>query len=101
MIKTNIDKLQEAAEKQAEHAKLLDEAYKKCFESALSTQNGKCAFQLLHKLSLWDEISDNDTSESLIYKRGRRDMWNIIRQYIPKKVLAEIEIYKEHEITIK
>lgn len=100
-MKTNIEKLQELQEKQAQDAKVLDEKYKQCFAKALSTEQGKCAFQLLHKLSLWDEMSDNDTSESLIYKRGRRDMWNMVRQYIPKKVLAEIEIYKQYEITIK
>lgn len=100
-MQTGYERYQEQLEKERENQKLLDEKYKQCFSKALETEHGKCAFQLLHKLCLWDEISDSDTSDSLIYKKGRRDIWLMIRQYIPKVVLTEIEIYKQHEITIK
>ena len=100
-MQTQYEKYQEQLEKQKENEKLLDEKYKQCFAKTLETEEGKCVFQLLNKLSLWDEISDKETSESLIYKKGRRDLWVMIRQYMPKSVLTEIEIYKQHEIIIK
>lgn len=100
-MKTQYEMYMEQAEKSKENEKLLNEKYKQCFAKTLETEEAKCVFQLLNKLSLWDEISDSDTKESLIYKKGRRDLWVMIRQYIPNSVLAEIEIYKQHEIIIK
>ena len=66
--------------------------------SALKTKEGQIAFKLIKKLSLWDEASVNTSAEGELYKRGRRDIWLMIRQYIPKKILAQIEIFDEFKL---
>ena len=97
-FKNKLDQIKEVEDKQAQKQKELDEKLKICFASALKTKEGQIAFKLIKKLSLWDEASVNTSAEGELYKRGRRDMWLMIRQYIPKKILAQIEIFDEFKL---
>ena len=37
----------------------------------------------------------NINTDVLAYKKGRRDSWLILRNLLPKDILAQIEIYDE------
>lgn len=91
-------KVDELIEKQ----KLKDEKEKKKIENLklackdiFSTTNGKFFLKFLKGLCLWSEQDININPEILIYKKGRRDIWALVRNLIPKETLAQIEIYDE------
>lgn len=97
--KTKIDELiekQNQAElrekKELENLKI---SAKEVFKSA----EGKHILRFLKKACHWDEQDMNINNEVLIYKKGRRDIWLIIRNLLPKDVLAQIEIYDTENIT--
>lgn len=97
MTKTEIDKLLDASKKADERKKKRDEYYKQCFNKVSQSIEGKYVLQLIKNLSLWDRETTNATQDSLAYERGRRDMWLLIRQFVPKDTLAQIEIYGMQE----
>lgn len=88
-----LKKQREADEKQ----KKIVEDLKLACKDIFSTTNGKFFLKYLKRLSFWSEQDPNINSEVLLYKKGRRDVWAIIRNVIPKDVLAQIEIYDEIE----
>ena len=77
-----------------------EEKQKKVVEDLklVSTINGKFFLKYLKRLCLWDEQDLNINNEILIYKKGRRDIWTIIRNIIPKDILAQIEIFDDNEL---
>jgi hypothetical protein len=84
----------EAEEKQ----KKVVEDLKLVSKELFSTINGKFFLKYLKRLCLWDEQDLNINNEILIYKKGRRDIWTIIRNIIPKDILAQIEIFDDNEL---
>ena len=83
-----IQKEKEKERKEKEEVEQLKIACKKVF----SNINGIYFLNYLFKLCLWAEQDLNINSEILIYKKGRRDIWAIIRNVIPPEILKEIEI---------
>ena len=63
-------------------------------KNAFQDTNVKYVFKFIKKISLWGVQDEEITPNSLIYKKGRSDIWAIIRNIIPKDVLAQIEIYE-------
>lgn len=94
-ISTKVDQIKKAEKEQQEKQQQIDEKLKICFASAVATKEGIIAFKLIKKLSLWDEPCSNTNVDSEIYKKGRRDMWLMIREYLPPDILAKIEIYEK------
>lgn len=94
---SNVDKIIEQEEnkkkKEQEEFKKLEMACKEIF----TTPDAYYLLKFLYKISLWAEQDTNINSEILIYKKGRRDYWSILRNVIPKGVLAQIEIYGDEE----
>ena len=90
--KTKVDeitlKAQEKERKEQEETEQLKIACKQAF----SNINGIYFLKYLFKLCLWAEQDLNINNEVLIYKKGRRDIWAIIRNVIPPNILKEIEI---------
>lgn len=89
-----LKKQREADEKQ----KKLVEDLKLACKDIFSTPNGKFFLKYLKNMCFWSEQDCNINNEILIYKKGRRDTWAIIRNLIPKDVLAQIEIYDEADL---
>jgi len=89
-----LKKQKEAEEKQKKELEDLKLVCKEIF----SDVNGKFFLKYLKRLCLWSEQDLNINNDILIYKKGRRDIWTIIRNVLPKDVLAQIEIYSEDEI---
>lgn len=71
---------------------------KKCFAAATKEIDGYKAFKYIKKICLWDEEATNTTMEAELYKKARRDVWLLIRKYIPDEVLANIEIKDKENI---
>lgn len=89
-------KQKEQQEKQQKEIENMKIACKEIFKS----NEAKFFLKFLKKISFWSEQDCNISNDVLIYKKGRRDMWLIIRNLIPKDVLAQIEIYDEEGVTI-
>ncbi len=90
---SKIDELLKKQQEAEEKEKKMVEDLKVVCKDIFSTPNGKFFLKYLKRLSLWSEQDLNINNEILIYKKGRRDIWAIIRNIIPKDVLAQIEIY--------
>ncbi|MCD8378062.1 MAG: hypothetical protein LUB59_04660 [Candidatus Gastranaerophilales bacterium] len=93
--KSKVDSL---LEKQAEAEKRKRkeiENMKLACKEAFKDVNGKIFLQYLKKICGWNDQDNNINNEILIYKKGRRDIWTIVRNILPKDVLAQIEIYGE------
>ena len=71
---------------------------KKCFAAATKDIDGYKAFKYIKKICLWDEETTNTTMEAELYKKARRDVWLLIRKYIPDEVLVNIEIKDKENI---
>lgn len=97
--KSNVDLLIEKQKQADEKEKKFVEEMKVCCQDIFSSPNGKFFLKYLKKLSFWSEQDINVNHDVLIYKKGRRDVWAIIRNVIPKDVLAQIEIYDEVDLT--
>ena len=94
----NKSKIDEILEKQKQadlREKKEIENLKLACKDIFATPNGKFFLKYLKRLCFWSEQDCNINNEILIYKKGRRDIWAIIRNVIPKDVLAQIEIYDE------
>lgn len=94
---SNVDEIleQEKAKKrkEEEEIKKLEMACKEIF----TTPDAFYLLKFLYKISLWAEQDTNINSDILIYKKGRRDYWAILRNVIPKGVLAQVEIYGDND----
>lgn len=95
MQHSKIDKLFEKQKQAEEKQKKIVENLKLSCKDIFSTPNGKFFLKFLKDMCFWSEQDCNINNEILIYKKGRRDIWAIIRNVIPKDVLAQIEIYDE------
>ena len=98
---TSYERAKEELEKRELYKKAEEENLRTCFEQATKTKEGKCAFKYIKKISCWDTEELNVESSVLAYQRGRRDAWLLIRQFLPKQVLADIEIYDKYDIKVE
>lgn len=97
---SKVDELLEKQRKADEKEKKLQEDLKVACQSIFSNPNGKFFLKYLKRMCFWSEQDLNINNEVLIYKKGRRDTWAIIRNIIPKEILAQIEIYDEEDLSI-
>lgn len=96
--KSAVDFLAEKERKKIEHEKQVNENLKVCCKDIFNSVNGKYFLLYLKSLCLWNDQDNNINNEILIYKKGRRDIWAIIRNFLPKDILAQIEIYEEKNL---
>ncbi len=93
--KTQIEKIlkeqQEKTKKQIEEIGKLKLACSEIF----SNQNGKYFLNFLKNYCGWNSQDMNINNDVLAYQKGKRDVWILIRNVLPKDLLAEIEIYGE------
>ena len=92
-----IDEIFEKQKKEEEKQKKIFEDLKIACKGIASGTNGKFFLKFLKDICFWDEEDCNINNEILIYKKGRRDIWIIIRKILPPDVLAQIEIYDDKE----
>ena len=90
---SSIDEILKLQKETEEKQRKLTEDLKLACKKLFASTNGKFFLKYLKNLTLWSEQDNNINNEILIYKKGRRDIWAIIRNVIPKNILAEIEIY--------
>ena len=84
--KSKIDEILEK-QKQADLWKKKEiENLKLACREVFTDVNGKLFLKFLKKISGWNDQDNNINNEVLIYKKGRRDIWAIIRNLIPKDV---------------
>lgn len=95
---SRVDEILKNQKEAEEKQKKVVEDLKLVSKELFSTINGKFFLKYLKRLCLWDEQDLNINNEILIYKKGRRDIWTIIRNIIPKDVLAQIEIFDDNEL---
>lgn len=86
--------LKKQKEAEAKQKKEIEDLKLAC-KDVFSGVNGKFFLKYLKRLCLWSEQDLNINNDILIYKKGRRDIWTIIRNIIPKETLAQIEIFDE------
>lgn len=63
--------------------------------------NANILLQFLKDISLWDLQDNNIDKEILAYQKGRRDIWLILRNFIPRDILANIEIDNKYRIKLE
>lgn len=96
--KTKVDEL---FEKQTEAEKRQQrelENLRTCCKEIFKDTNGKYLLKYLKKICFWEDQDMNVNHDTIVYKKGRRDVWLILRSLIPKDVLAQIEIYDAENI---
>lgn len=86
------DKLEEQRLIQAEKRLKEEDVLKQCLKKIVETKEGRIFLKYLNQLCLWSEQDLNINLEYLTYKKGRRDIWVMIRQLMPDETLFEIEI---------
>jgi len=58
--------------------------------------NGIYLGKFLAEICLWAKYEEGDINvdpQSVVYEKARRDVWKILRKFIPAKTLADIEIF--------
>lgn len=96
--KSTVDSLIEKQQKRIEREKKEIENIKLACRETFNDVNGKFFLQFLKRICGWNDQDNNINTEVLAYKKGRRDIWNIIRNVLPKDVLAQVEIYDDYKI---
>ena len=94
-INSSIDEINKKKQEANEKSRQLQEDLKLAAKELFKDNNGKMFLKYLKEICLWDEVNLNINNEILIYKKGRRDIWSIIRSILPKDVLAQIEIFED------
>ena len=95
---TNAEFMQQEFARQKEQQEIEDKKIKQFFIDTCEKEGFKLLLQMIKDLSLWDKVEENIDVGILQYQRGRRDMWLILRNYVPKDVLAQIEIYNKYRL---
>lgn len=95
---TNPEYLQQEIARQKEQQEKENKIIKQCFIEACEKEGFKLLLQMIKDLSLWDKVEQNIDAGILQYQRGRRDMWLILRSYVPKDVLSQIEIHNKYRL---
>ena len=93
--KTDIDKLLEKQQQADERQKRELENLKLGCSQIFNDVNGKYFLRFMKRICCWAEEDMNINHDTIVYKKGRRDVWLILRTLLPKEVLAQIEIYDE------
>lgn len=93
--KTKVDEILEKQQEADKRQQRELENLKLCCQEIFKDTNGKYFLRFFKRICLWDEEDTNINHDIILYKKGRRDVYQIIRTLLPKDVLAQIEIYDE------
>lgn len=93
--KSKVDKLLEEQKNKKEKEEKQIQELKKICENACNDVNVKFILKFIKQICLWNDQNNDITPNIAIYNKGRRDVWAILRNIIPKSVLCQIEIYDE------
>ena len=93
--KSKVDDIFQQQQEKIEREKQEIENLKLACSEVFSSTNGKYVLRFLKKISGWSEQDMNINTDVLAYKKGRRDSWLILRNLLPKDIIAQIEIYDE------
>lgn len=96
--KSKVDDLFEKQQKQQERERKEIENMKLVCKELFKGNNGYYFLMYLKKLCGWNDQDNNINGDVLIYKKGRRDIWTVIRNLLPKDILAQVEIYNENKL---
>ena len=58
-----------------------------------NSKNGKFYLKYIMNCCLWNEQTTSINPDEVLYKKGRRDIWVLIRNTLPKDILADVEIF--------
>lgn len=94
--KTNCEKLQLQQARNLEQTKKEEAILKEALLEITKKDYGRIILRFLKDVCLWDTTDENIDKDILAYKKGRRDIWAILRSFIPKDILAEIEIFDKY-----
>lgn len=94
MFKFNkVDELQKKRkEKLAEQQQYVNDL-KTAIDNLQEEKNLIFFLKFINKICGWNEQSVDITPNELIYKKGKRDIWVALRNVLPRKVVAKVEIY--------
>lgn len=92
--KSKVDDIYKQEQEKFEREKQEIDNLKLACADVFSSSNGKYILRFLKKVSGWSEQDMNINTDVLAYKKGRRDIWLILRNLLPKDILAQIEIYE-------
>ena len=76
-------------EQEKEHQEKLKLAASEIFKG----NNGEYVLNFLKEICLWNEQDTNINPNTVLYKKGRQDIWMVFRNILPKDILTKIEIY--------
>lgn len=97
--KTKVDEIYKKQQEKDQKEKQQVEKLKFACSEIFSNPNGKYFLKFLKTYCGWNSQDMNINPEVLIYQKGRRDVWVLIRNILPKNLLAEIEIYSEQNLS--
>lgn len=96
--KTKTDYIKEQAEIEQKQKREEIEKLKFACWKVFNDENGLYILKFLKRICKWEDSDTNINHDQIIYDKGRRQIWTILRTVLPKKVLAEIEIYDENAL---
>lgn len=96
--KTKIDEITKRQQEKEQREKQQVEKLKLACSEIFSNPNGKYFLEFLKNYCGWNSQDMNINPEVLIYQKGKRDVWVLMRNILPKKLVAEIEIYSERNM---
>ena len=96
--KTCTDVIKEKTKELKNSNEKISNNLKKCFIEATKEIDGYRAFKYIKKICLWDEKYSQTSAEQELYKKARRDVWLLIREFIPDNVLTKLEILDKTDI---
>ena len=97
--KTKMDEICKKQEEKIQREKQQVEKLKLACSEIFSNSNGKYFLNFIKNYCGWNSQDMNINPEVLIYQKGKRDVWVLIRNILPKNLLAEIEIYSEQNLS--
>lgn len=97
--KCKTDELIKKQEQAEERQKKKIENLKKACSEIFATPNGKFLLQFLLEFCGWNDQDMNINGEVLAYKKGKRDVWVLLRNLLPKDILAQVEIYGQKDLS--
>lgn len=94
-----MDEIYKKQEEKIQREKQQVEKLKLACSEIFSNSNGKYFLNFIKNYCGWNSQDMNINPEVLIYQKGKRDVWVLIRNILPKNLLAEIEIYSEQNLS--
>lgn len=91
--KSIVDAIQEHQRELKEQQKQEAENLKLACKELFNNPNGKFFLQYIKSVCGWNDQDNNINPELLIYKKGKRDIWTVIRNALPRDIVAQIEVY--------